>query len=586
MECSGFMLADSGRSGSSRIMIVGSSHKSSSRNVLLPLVGRGLGQLNPKMNEWVIDVETRGGGLVEREDIIGVGLSFDSTHFPLGSGPLFSFAEKSLSSGSEIGMVGETSTELRTSDILNVTSSSGDGSLKKLRSCVTERVVGSRISGSTNHDMGTGLCGRLGGSIVCVNSSFSSCVRTSNAIIDKKHENLTTDDPGRIFVEITLGIPSMKFSLCTFNEMTFATGLGAGGAAISTEHAHSALTVTQCFFHKCTSTMGRDGAAIYVNEFYDDCPVTLSLSSFAACEVTGFDSGFGGSVSCASWSLFSVSDCFFEKSCSQFDGAIHLDQQPLVILSNSAFVSCSSVSSAGALGISRVEAIDMSFLQFRECRSTQTGEPQDILITGTPSPVVDSDTVRYCDSTSGEPNVYVFTNDPSTGDRSYLVPELKSTPTLKVSVSFSGETATVTATAGEGIKGTMGILLNGSNVPRLVHVQFGSDTEASTSGSAIVSSGDHGILPQATYELRTSSFATNCFLPSSLHAAHSSLKDRNTTSIVLHGINLEEGSYLMLIRNGDNTLNISLTRTDSTTLVGEAPHYSLEASGRLELETE
>ncbi|KAK2942508.1 hypothetical protein BLNAU_22588 [Blattamonas nauphoetae] len=41
MEYSGFVLADSVGSGSSRIVIVRSSHKSSTLNVVLPLVGRG-----------------------------------------------------------------------------------------------------------------------------------------------------------------------------------------------------------------------------------------------------------------------------------------------------------------------------------------------------------------------------------------------------------------------------------------------------------------------------------------------------------------------------------------------------------------
>ncbi|KAK2950740.1 hypothetical protein BLNAU_14411 [Blattamonas nauphoetae] len=476
MECSGFMLADSGRSGSSRIMIVGSSHKSSSRNVLLPLVGRGLGQLNTKMNEWMTDEEACGGVLVEREEIVGVGLSFDSTHFPLGSGPLFSFAEKSLSSRSEIMMVGETSTELRTTTILNVTSSSGAGRRKILgvESCVWERVVGSRISGSTNHDMGTGLCGRLGGNVVCVNSSFSSCVRTSNAIIDKKHENLTTDDPGRIFVEITLGITSMKFSLCTFNEMTIASGSNNGGSAIFLDQSNSTLSITRCFFHKCiVNGSSMRGGAIYMNESLSDCPVSLSFSSFTECEVNGTSlNNYGGSVFCTSSSTISVSNCFFEESYAHRDGALSLHYS-VSTLSNCAFVSCSSNQRAGAIALYDITSkdrsdFDLSYLQFREC-STIDSNSKDLYFDGVSTTIVSKETIKFCDSTSGKSNVYVVIGG---SDKSNLVPQLASTPEVIVTVSFSGNTATVTATADPAVKGTMGILLNGSNVPRLVHVQF------------------------------------------------------------------------------------------------------------------
>ncbi|KAK2948058.1 hypothetical protein BLNAU_17005 [Blattamonas nauphoetae] len=176
LECSGFVLADAERSGSSRIVIVGSTHKSSTPNVVLPLVGRGHGQLTKNNEEWKCDGEGCSCVRIEREEIIGVGLSFDSTHFPLGTGPLFSFAENSLSEKG-IGIVGEVSTELRSSSVSNVTSTFGIGKGKKMGmgSCVWERVVGSRISGSTNHDMGTALCGaRFGFNVACLNTSFSS----------------------------------------------------------------------------------------------------------------------------------------------------------------------------------------------------------------------------------------------------------------------------------------------------------------------------------------------------------------------------------------------------------------------------
>ncbi|KAK2955638.1 hypothetical protein BLNAU_9328 [Blattamonas nauphoetae] len=595
MECSGFVVADWVGSGSSRIVIIGSSHKSSTLNVILPLVGRGYGQLNTNNEEWKGGEERFGDGCVEREEIVGVGLSFDSTHFAVGTGPLFSFVGKSLWSGSEngkIGMVGEISTELRSSCILNVTSSfeigirSGSQTGLGVGSCVWERVVGSRISGSTNHDMGTALCGtRLGFNVVCVNSSFSSCVRTSNDEIDMKHENVTEDVIGRTLVESSSGMTSVKFTLCTFNDMTVADSRNRGGAAICLNQSHSSLTVTQCFFHKCTCTYNGGGGAIYVWESRTDRHISISSSSFTECETTGAFALFGGSVTCESNSSISISDCFFEKSRSKnCDGAVSLVYQPLATLSNCAFVSCSAQEESGALGFILISSIDLSFLQFRDCSADGKPESNDMYFESVS--IVDSNTIRFCDSTSARPNILFLDDSYTHFDRSYLVRQLQFTPTVEVSVSISGETATVMATASTGVKGTMGILLNGSNVPRVVYIPFGSDSETSTTGTAEVSSGADGVLPPAAkYELRASS-VPSVFL-SSVHSAHSSLSaDGNTTEIVLKGINLGEGSYWMLIRKGDTTLNISLILSDSTTLVGEAPLHPSTASGRLEWSTE
>ncbi|KAK2941731.1 hypothetical protein BLNAU_23353 [Blattamonas nauphoetae] len=584
MECSGFVVADWVGSGSSRIVIVGSSHKSSTQNVILPLVGRGYGQLNTNNEEWKEGAEGFGDGCVEREEIIGVGLSFDSMHLGLGTGPLFSFVGKSLWSGSEI------STELGSSNVLNVTSSfeirEGSGSRSGLGvgSCVWERVVGSRISLSTNHDMGTGLCGaRLGFNVVCVNTSFSSCVRTSNAVIAETHENITQYVIGRTFADSSSGMTSVSFTLCTFNDMTFAAETLPGGAAICLDASCSSLTITQCFFHKCTCTaVSNRGGAIFIRESRTDCPITISLSSFTECALSGASNNFAGSMFCQSGSAISMSDCLFEKSTALWDGAVSLWHLSLATLSNCAFVACSSKSNGGAMQVFVVTTIDLSFLQFRGCSSGDK-KSNDIYFDTMQAPKVTEDTVKFCDSTSARPNVYLATG---TGwDLSYIVPHFEFTPTVEVSVSISGETATVTATASTGVNGTMGILLNGSNVPRLVHVPFGSSLETSTTGSAVVSSGANGVLKPATYSFRA--WSVPSIYLSSLHAADSSLSaDGNTTRIVLGGMNLGEGSYSMLIRNGDDTFNISLTRSDSTTLVGSAPLHPLEAPERLEWSTE
>ncbi|KAK2960316.1 hypothetical protein BLNAU_4869 [Blattamonas nauphoetae] len=154
-------------------------------------------------------------------------------------------------------------------------------------------------------------------------------------------------------------------------------------------------------------------------------------------------------------------------------------------------------------------------------------------------------------------------------ERRSLVPQLNSTPTIKsVGVTFETGEATVTVETEEAIHGTMNVLLDGSNVPRLVRVVFGEPSKVSKIGTVVVSSGSNGILPEATYTHRNSTLSP--FPPPVVHFAHSVLKDYDTTDIHVRGKNLEEGMYWMLVENGENKWNITLTRSNSTNLIGTA----------------
>ncbi|KAK2948011.1 hypothetical protein BLNAU_17047 [Blattamonas nauphoetae] len=356
------------------------------------------------------------------------------------------------------------------------------------------------------------------------------------------------------------------------------------------DESSSALTITQCFFHKCTCTGSSTcGGAVCVRETGTECTISLSFSSFADCKNTGATaSNLGGSVFSDSKSQIFVTECFFENGAAESGGALYVTHNSNVTVVNCAFVSCSAFSGGGIqlVDFSKSDAPDYSlfYLQFRGCSATDA-KSNDLFVAGMSMANFNKKKVYLCNSTSGVKNVYLATG---TGwDMSSFVPQLSSTPTVEVSVSFSGDIATVTAEASEGVKGTMGILLEGRNVPRLVHVQFGDSTKTSTTGTAVVSSGANGILPPAEYELRASSLATDYFIANSLHAADSSLSsDGNTADISVYGFNLGFGSYSMLIRNGDDPFNISLTRLDSTILVGEAPLNPEDAEGRLEWSTE
>ncbi|KAK2945556.1 hypothetical protein BLNAU_19513 [Blattamonas nauphoetae] len=292
MECSPIVVGSDLNGHGSSIWIVRSSHKCSS-NVVVPLVGRCWnGCANDVEKEAMNDKrgETEFGDSVS---ICGVGLLMSNSHFVVGTGPLFWFDSDDVLSR---GMSVETS--LVCSRLVNVSSSSPfTQSEQKFGSEVTQLVVGSCESCCTNHDSGTGMMSpNMGGNVVCLNTSFSSCVRTSNDEIDMKHENITATNIKRTVVDSTSGMTSVKFTLCTFEDMTIAGEDGHAGAAIHVYLSQSTLNVTQCFFHKCTCTADNDdGGAIYVHEPLTDCPITISLSSFTECADTGMDQNYGGS---------------------------------------------------------------------------------------------------------------------------------------------------------------------------------------------------------------------------------------------------------------------------------------------------
>ncbi|KAK2959921.1 hypothetical protein BLNAU_5118 [Blattamonas nauphoetae] len=85
--------------------------------------------------------------------------------------------------------------------------------------------------------------------------------------------------------------------------------------------------------------------------------------------------------------------------------------------------------------------------------------------------------------------------------------------------------AVVSVTTTEEIGGTMGVLLNDLNVPRLVHVVFGTETKPSTTGTAVVSSGPNGILPVAEYTPLNSSLCSALFPPPTVLNCVCSLSD-------------------------------------------------------------
>ncbi|KAK2947744.1 hypothetical protein BLNAU_17344 [Blattamonas nauphoetae] len=302
--------------------------------------------------------------------------------------------------------------------------------------------------------------------MMCLNTSFSSCIHERNAVMEFSIENRTnTSTPGRLDT-LPSDITSGSFTFCTFHELSFNGAVWvAGSGAIFLHETSSSLTVRKSFFHVCNCTSyGTDG----------------ELSPSGVLRPTNDRSP----------SLSRLSRKVMRRIVGEFINS------EIVVIANSAFVNCSATDArAGAVLIDRATTLSISFCQFRNCTSFKEPSGNDISFTN-PSSEITADMINLWDTTSASPNVH-FKDDAF--DDSSLISRISITITnTSFSVTFTGDEATVTLETNQASSGTIGLLLNGSNVPRLVHVVFGSDTATSTIGSAGMSSGPNGVLPSAT----------------------------------------------------------------------------------------
>ncbi|KAK2955437.1 hypothetical protein BLNAU_9665 [Blattamonas nauphoetae] len=507
------MSRNEGTTFKSTIVLADVIHHSSSDHVA-PFVGLGKPQasLTSSTSPQLSDLSATAESIV----VVGTGLTLESKHLIGGTGPLFSFGLTEQSSSLAVsGYEMQIETSLLESSLVNVTCSSRiSPSTQLFGNEVNQRVVGSCVDQSTNHDSGTGMMSpNMGGNVLCLNTSFSSCISQRNEELHFSFETRTESEIDRLS-DVTEEVSLITFTLCTFNDMTFDGDSYEGGAAIYLPYTSSSLTVRTCFFHKCT------------------------------CDVA-----FGGSISVGDISSISIDNCFFELSVAVVGGAAALASNDIT-MSNCAFVECSSSIHGGGIYFESVSSLMISFVQFRECSAQTVYQDRvygnDICFFLSLSTEVTADSFECCDSTSD------------------------STPTIKsVDVSFNGSAATVTVETDQATKGTMGVLLDGSNVPRLVHVVIGEPTKMATVASVVVSSGKKGILPiDTTYSPRKWSLAP--FMLPTVRTADATLKDVNSTEIVLKGVSFEEGSYWMVVENEETERTITLTRSDSTTLTGAA----------------
>ncbi|KAK2947071.1 hypothetical protein BLNAU_17994 [Blattamonas nauphoetae] len=540
---------------------------------------------NSDLNDVLLDSET---GVT----VVGMGLVFDSTSLSTGTGPLFSFGLAEEPSLSDIVHSLRMETTLVGSSLMNMTSRSVE-ERKELRfgGGVNQRVIGSEVDQSTNHNSGTAMMdGNLGGNVRCVNTSFSECRREVNADESFINKNITSSVIGRRVFTSSSTATLISYSLCTFKDMSAADArVDGGGAAINFFNAAPSLSVKDCFFLRChIKGDGNDGGAICIwGTSKAGQSFLLERSSFSECKSIGNSHNFAGCVLVNYIQSVTIRDCIFEKSTAVYDGALTLYTTTHSILFNCAFIVCSATNYGGAVGIHYTATFEFFFVQFRACSSTVHPNGRDVFFRGIAASKITSGMFEFCDSTSGSPNVYFETGPVS---NSTFIPQLQSsTPSISLSINFDEgqQLATVTVTASTAIGGTMGILLNGLIVPRVIHAVFGTENKTSKTGIEVVSSGPNGVLPKAPYSLLNFSHSFTLFPPVIFGCVCSS-EDTDTILLVVDGWRFEEGNYVMFVKSGTNNEEkmITLNRLDKSTLRGSAPLYPSTAKERLEWDTE
>ncbi|KAK2949889.1 hypothetical protein BLNAU_15192 [Blattamonas nauphoetae] len=535
-------------------------------------------QIAPLSSEISTDNEILPSDSADDISVVGVGLHFESTILLSGTGPLFSFGLFERQPHHQpIGCVPGMETDLIKSQFFNMSTLSAPNreNTRELMfgSNVNQQLIGCSVSRSSNHQRGTSMMDpNNGGSLLCQNTSFSSCISPANADQTISHEHRTQ---GSQFQPTHLISESVVFTLCTFNNMrSTASGDYFGGAAILPRETNAALAVSQCFFHKCVSAgWNNDGGTIsFLCLSSNKRPFSLSLSSFTECQCTYNYIG----CTCAAFtsklaSSSVVSGCFFHLCNATGRPGTAGFVLTSASVSNCTFVKCASLKhDGGALGLAFISSAALSSIQFRECSAYIAGSA-DVMHRNSPKSLLNASSIQFCDSTSGSPNIF-FADD---GQRNgTLVPQLETDDALFItafSLKMQDGKCLVEVELSSSVVGTMGVLLEGGNVPRLIHVPFGSTGTPSTCGTTEVSVGVSGLLPVLgegqTFSVRIVGMAEKEIL-GRIDGVEAELTSSTTATLTLSGVFLKTGVSSMLVKNKlGKTFTVSLPTNNGTALI-------------------
>ncbi|KAK2944328.1 hypothetical protein BLNAU_20773 [Blattamonas nauphoetae] len=534
---------DSGKSSS--ITIIACSHTSSCFPSLLPLTSLETSDswmTHKQESHWIDTKVSVTGSKISVLDACLIG----------GSGALFDFCGlgQTLTDGCSI------STTLSSSLLLNTTSSVGSVDVdvnegeRDFGNCwsVSQKMIGSCVSDSTNYLYGTGIRDlNSGGSILCSNTSFTHCTTT-------------TEYSNQHFVEqtnISLANTLHLFSLCTFKECSTTNG---GGGAIFLSSIAAAVEIDSCSFDSCSSWLG--GAVYFYQPKVLSLSLTISSSSFVKCSS---NNNAGGSLFLLEIHTLSISDCvFLDSQTSAFGGAVCISGWDAELsntgLSNCLFENCStnmssSTGGGGALAFDECSSVQFDSLQFRECVAA-TGNGHDVYCRLT-FPGVTLSTTSNCDSTSTPKAERIY---PTTSTVGAILPDPSETATI-LSLDYEHESTTgvIAAKLNKEVTGSLLVLVSNSEgsaqpagtAPNIGRVLLFS-IESSTLGICAVSVGDTGLLqlPLEDYKIVTSSFSKWIVECPTLTSAECVLDETNTRALlILEGSDLEDETFELTLQD-------------------------------------
>ncbi|KAK2949910.1 hypothetical protein BLNAU_15139 [Blattamonas nauphoetae] len=496
--------------------------------------------------------------------ICGTGLSILDSSLPLSTGPLFSFT-KTTRGSEESGSVLEVETVLLSSLVQNVTS-------PNIANCwmagASQKMIGTRLRESTNHISGTGCVDmNFGGSLLSLNSSFSNCVRTLQSLPNDEQDKIGQKfkQGDRLTVD-NLSTSNILINSCTFDTMSFhdSTGFIEEAAAIDICQRDVPITIQRCSFYKCAVTgQHPDGGAIYLrysSSYPNNNKIHVSDSSFVDCTTTltpstlteGTNCGGGICItSCLDITLERLS--FHHCFATSRGGGMYLDRS-LGTVSNVLLDTCESMIGGGMFQV--LGSITHSFIFFRNNIAATGAEDTAYL------PAPDTNPFTNCDTTASDPTCYVQWGTPIKDWFSSISAEMQ---LIDFSINFGQDSATLSVTAAEAVSGSMIVVVEGGNMPRLASVSFSSNTK----GEGTVPIEMNGVLEAGTiYGIRAAGMKGRVLFGNMVVGATAKLLDENRTNVIVSGIILSEGTYFVMVK--DTTTGTTETLTLPMTLSGKS----------------
>ncbi|KAK2960303.1 hypothetical protein BLNAU_4856 [Blattamonas nauphoetae] len=310
---------------STSISIISCRHTSSScLSSLLPLVTgptRSFSSKHTNSNEEAME-DTFGLGTVS---ISGSGLSIESTHFVVGTGPLFDFGHFA---GDSVDLAVECVVSLSASEFVNATSTRDSSFSIARRMWLTQRLVGSSVTRSTNHFSGTsGIDLNWGADTLVSNCSFSHIV--TNAAPAPVTEPPTPSDMSGYYSHSK---ETKRFSLidddvlihkpvwiesCTFDTLTavLVEEKGGAGGAVLIVDIEGDVVIKHSSFMRCTAE--KDGGAVYLAFGTKSTEIGKFDLTIFACQFSENTAvGIGGHCHIQSYKSTIIAQCTFSDSRS------------------------------------------------------------------------------------------------------------------------------------------------------------------------------------------------------------------------------------------------------------------------------